>query len=392
MKVLVTSCTNNSSLVAMRALHRDGLEIVGVDERRLPFGLHSNCAAPYEIISSMDSPGFVDRLVRVINKHRPDVLLPFGAALQASQAKEVLCRSTNLLIPDFNAFVALNDKRMIVEQCKQNGILSPELLDLEDARNKLQRGLIEAVVVKPRLNLGGGEGVTIITNSDELDQAVTAVEKRFGEALVMEFIPGPDSDNIALQVVFDRSSRPIGYFSMRKTRLYPSRIGIAAAAVSIHRSDLLALIKPLFARLQWQGPADIEFKIDSRTGDIWLIEVNGRFSGAVGFAISCGVNLPLLACKASLGENLHEATAPEFRAGVKYWNPVMYSRAIMVAAFMGKSRAGLPSQIVHELRGERVGNPYRISDPAPLIGKGLYQIWDWIRATHTRDTRHRINK
>ena len=171
---------------------------------------------------------------------------------------------------------------------------------------------------------------------------------------------------------------------MQKTRLQPSRVGNAAAAVSVHRPDLMALVTPLFARLRWQGPADIDFKIDSRTGDAWLIEVNGRFSGAVGFAIGCGINLPLLACKAALGEKLPEAAEPEFRSGVKYWNPVMYARAVAAAAFSGEPRSDLPAQIVRELRGERVGNPYRFSDPAPLIGKGLYQLHDWFRGKCTR--------
>ena len=372
----------------MRSLHSEGFEIVGVDDRRLPLGLHSRCAPPYETISSADTDEFVDELVAIINKHEPDVLLPFGTTtLPISRGKELLCRTTNLLIPDFDTFSAINDKCLIIDSCKQNSIPIPGLLNLEQAKHAFKNSLIEAVVVKPRRNLGGGVGVSIISDTSVLEQVVTDVERQFGETLIQEFIPGPDSNNIALQVVFDRTSRPVGYFSMQKTRLRPSRVGNAAAAVSVHRPDLLALVTPLFARLGWQGPADIEFKIDSRTGDAWLIEVNGRFSGAVGFAISCGVNLPLLACKAALGEKLPEAMAPEFHAGIKYWNPVTYAPAIATAAFSGESRSDLPAQIVRELRGKRFGNPYRLSDPAPLIGKGLYQLHGWFRKKCARAVR-----
>jgi hypothetical protein len=90
MKVLVTNCTKNSTLTVMRALSSAGVEIVGADERRLPFDLHSRCAAPYETISNANSPDFIDDLNHIINKYKPDVLLPFGAAIQASQAKETL--------------------------------------------------------------------------------------------------------------------------------------------------------------------------------------------------------------------------------------------------------------------------------------------------------------
>lgn len=375
MKVLVTNCTRNSGLFVMRALHQAGLDIVGVDKRRLPFALHSRCAPPYELIESVDTADFIDGLLRVIEKHKPDVLLPLGGSvLQASQAKETLCQWTTLLVPEFETFVAVNDKRFILEQCKRCGVPCPELLDAKGAKTALRDGLIEAVVVKPLLHIGGGAGVSIITDAEELNWSVADIENRFGEALITEYVPGPDSNNVALHVVFDRESRPIGCFSIQKTRLHPPRVGISAAAVSVHRWDLLRLVRPLFARLRWQGPADIEFKIDSRTGEARFIEVNPRFSGALGFAIGCGVNLPLLTCKAALGERLPVATAPDFRAGVKCWNPAVYARAIIAAAKSGNSLFDLPAQISSELRGDRTGSPYRLSDPAPLVGKILHQI------------------
>ncbi len=377
MKVLVGNCTFNSGLAIMRSLHSAGAEVVGADARRLPFNLHSRCSPPYEQIAPAKSADFVDSLVRVLDKHKPDVLLPCGAAQECSQAKDVLSQSTSLLVPDSDTFSAVHDKRLIVEQCKQSGIRTPELLDVDSGRKLLRSGRVEAVIVKPRQNFGGGKGVSIVTHVEELDRLTKDIEDRFGEALIAEFVPGPDGANIAIQVLFDRYSRLIGHFALQKIRLYPPRVGISAVGVSIHRADLLQSILPMFTRLQWQGPADIEFKIDSRTGEAWLIEVNARFSGAVGFAIACGVNLPLLSCQAAMGEELPETTTPVYRAGVKYWSPVMYTRAIAAAVRNGESLASLPAQIYDELHGERVGNPYRMSDPAPLVGKTLYQIREW---------------
>ena len=78
-----------------------------------------------------------------------------------------------------------------------------------------------------------------------------------------------------------------------------------------------------------------------------------------------------------MGVELPESTTPTYPAGVKYWSPVMYTRAIVAAVRRGDSLTALPAQIYTELRGERVGNPYRLSDPAPLVGKTLYQIREW---------------
>jgi hypothetical protein len=117
----------------------------------------------------------------------------------------------------------------------------------------------------------------------------------------------------------------LGVITGLKTRLQPAGVGIGCAAVSVHRIDLLQLILPMFTRLRWQGPADVDFKIDSRTGQAWLIEVNARFSGSVEFAIACGVNLPFISCQAAMGLELPESTTPAYPEGVKYCNPIMYT-------------------------------------------------------------------
>jgi hypothetical protein len=54
----------------------------------------------------------------------------------------------------------------------------------------------------------------------------------------------------------------------------------------------------------------------------------------------------------------------------------MYTRAIVAAVRQGESPIRLPAQVCRELRGTRVGNPYRLSDPAPMVGKLLQQIGD----------------
>jgi predicted ATP-grasp superfamily ATP-dependent carboligase len=360
----------------MRSLHDQGIKVVGADARRLPFGLHSRYVPPYERLAFAESPALIESLLRVIAEHRPDVLLPFGLAAECSQAKDSLSESVNLLIPDFDTFTAVNDKRQIVEQCAIGGIQTPALLDIESATRMLQDRVAEAIVVKPRKNLGGGEGVVIVSDAQDLGRVISRIESSFGEALISEFVPGPDSANLAMQLLFDRDRRLIGHFVLQKFRLQPPRVGITGAAVSVHRVDLLDLVLPLFRRLRWQGPADIEFKIDPSTGDAWLIEVNARFSGAVGFAIACGVNLPLLSCQAAIGMELPESTEPNYRSGIRYWSPIMYTRAIVAAVRQGESPIRLPAQVCRELRGTRVGNPYRLSDPAPMVGKLLQQIGD----------------
>ena len=84
----------------------------------------------------------------------------------------------------------------------------------------------------------------------------------------------------------------------------------------------------MLRQLKWKGPADIEFKMDAKDQKMKLIEINARFSGAVNFPISCGIDLPELTCQATLGRVDSIKDENDYVEGVKYWNPAQYFRSV----------------------------------------------------------------
>jgi predicted ATP-grasp superfamily ATP-dependent carboligase len=71
----------------------------------------------------------------------------------------------------------------------------------------------------------------------------------------------------------------------------------------------------LLDRLDWQGPAMVEFKMDEATGVPVLMEINGRFWGSLQLAIDAGVDFPALLVEAALGGDPEPVT--EYRHGVR---------------------------------------------------------------------------
>lgn len=57
----------------------------------------------------------------------------------------------------------------------------------------------------------------------------------------------------------------------------------------------------LLARLNWQGVAMVEYKIDASTGMPYLMEINGRFWGSLQLAIDAGVDFPRLLLEVATG-------------------------------------------------------------------------------------------
>ncbi len=67
--------------------------------------------------------------------------------------------------------------------------------------------------------------------------------------------------------------------------------------------------------LGWHGVAMMEYKQDRRTGELVLMEVNGRFWGSLELAVDAGVDFPFLAFE--LARGIRPAAPPDYALGVK---------------------------------------------------------------------------
>ena len=72
----------------------------------------------------------------------------------------------------------------------------------------------------------------------------------------------------------------------------------------------------LLRDINWHGPAQVEFKMDARTGRPVLMEVNGRFWGALALSVEAGVDFPHLACLLATGQAL--PGVPDYPVGLRY--------------------------------------------------------------------------
>ena len=305
MKVLLTSCTLNSSLLVLRTLVGNGHEVIAVDDRLLPFGMHSRYVDRYEQVPHWRDPKYYDVIFDLIIKHRPDVVLPISGAEVFSNKLHKFQDLTNILLPNFESFISLNNKKNILMQCRKFSIPHSELIeDIDVAEERLSNNDIEAVVIKPSHNYGGGTGIQIVSDARRVRDIFSNVKEVFGECFMCEYVPGPDKNNYSLQMIFDHDSKPVCQFAFQKLRISPLRTGVTAVAVSKKVPNFVRSVLPMLQQLNWKGPLDFDLKLDSKDSQLKVIELNARFSGAVGFSIASGIDFPELTCQAALGKKI----------------------------------------------------------------------------------------
>ncbi|MFQ5963203.1 MAG: ATP-grasp domain-containing protein [Candidatus Scalinduaceae bacterium] len=183
-----------------------------------------------------------------------------------------------------------------------------------------------------------------------------------------------------LNLIFDKKGKLAAYFTTKKIRQWPITGGISALSISTNEWKLVEMVLPFFEKWRWEGPAEVEIKIDSRDNKPKLIEINPRFWGYIGFPIRCGVNFPMIACKLAQGHKAQHREYLKYPVGIKYINPSAYIKVIMQDIINSKNKINVIPRVLTELKGKKVSNNVQLSDPLPIIGKMLLELKSGIKS------------
>jgi predicted ATP-grasp superfamily ATP-dependent carboligase len=173
-------------------------------------------------------------------------------------------------------------------------------------------------VVKPRRTFTLANGRlqlrrhAVVETPDGLDAALEARRDRDGSLpLVQALVPGRALSTTA--VVQD--GRIVGYAARETLSFHPIAGGTSVRKRTVPPDDAgvqeaLALLRAI----RFEGLGEVEFQVGA-DGVPRLMEIGVRLHGWVPLAIAAGVDLPLLAARALLGERLPEASG--YRVGVQ---------------------------------------------------------------------------
>lgn len=378
MKVLVTGATRNVGMAAIRALAKEGCEVIGADERRLPFGVYSRYIKSYYLHPEVHEDGYLSAIFKIIEIEKPDVLLPFCGMRQIIKERRKIERLTNILMPDEKSFLIAYDNQTTLEECQKIGIACPKIFTEEEAIQELKKDShgkgAAKFILKPRADIGGAYGVSMIGDEGTLQKLKRETEKFYGKTVIEEYIPGNTEAMRTVTLLFNKTSKLAAYFTTKKLRAWPTTGGIGVLLVSTNEWDLVEMVLPFFEKWQWQGAAEVEIKIDVRDGKPKLIEINPRFGGYLGFPCQCGLNLPWIACELAQGITTSNGVYPSYSEGVEYIHPYPYLKSALSEMVSSNNRSKVIKNIYHELKGEKVSNNFECREWKVIFAKMLFEL------------------
>ena len=385
--VLVTDGDERSALAAVRSLGRAGYRVIVAASRRHSLAGASRWCQDTVLVPDLRAgrAEYAAAVSAACTSIGVDVLLPMTDASVLAMLASPPPAPTRLPMGSYAAFAALSDKEAVTTAAAAVGLRVPRQLRLASPADAATlAGQLEApVVLKPARSVSLAAGtrhhVVHAASAADLAAVVAQLTPDAFPVLVQERIVGPGTGVFLLY--WDGL---VASFAHRRLREKPPSGGVSVYCESVPldaslRDRALALIR----HFDWRGVAMVEFKIDSRTGEPVLMEINGRFWGSLQLALDAGVDFPRLLVEAALG------TAPVpvsgYREGVRsrwFWGDVDH---LLARLLRSPARLALPPDAPSRARAtlEWVASltrgrdqVFRLADPAPAWRESV----DWFRS------------
>lgn len=306
-KVLITDAYARQTLPMAKAFKELGCTVTVLCFSKLDVGYASKYPDKKIILNCKkdDYDKQLEIIEKLAEKGLFDIIVPMNdySALFLSRNKERLSKYSKIAVNDWPIFNLAIDKLNTMRICEKYDIPSPKTFLSDKPFDELEiKKLRFPVVVKPRTACGS-IGFNIVKDKDKLCKLLLEYDHSLGPLLIQEYIPQSGSQYGA-EVFRDKKGNFTTLIIDEKPRWFPLDGGSPTMNFTIENKRMEQICKDLLNAMNWNGYANIDFVVDSRTNEPLIIEVNARISAAVKLCYVSGVNIASQILENEFGEDV----------------------------------------------------------------------------------------
>lgn len=383
--VLVLDSQSQRALSACRTLGKKGLSVTaGGHSRFLPAMLSKysddSFIHPDPLV---DNRAFVDRLETHLADRDYVAVFPMNdetTNILSYNKDRLEATGTRVGAEDWETHQLANDKKRLYELVEELDVLVPEthaptsMTDVE----RIDEERSYTVIIKPRRTTTENEDGSLSSNrisgtyyvapeEDLVERYRSIIEGNASlEAeypLVQEYV---DGDRIKCTLGLAHEGELIAFFQLTWSREYPTSGGVGAIRQGVWEPKMKEYADRVVEALDWTGPVHVEF-LQTRDGDYYLLEVNGRYWGSLPVTINSGVDIPWLHYQQLAGE-VPAPRPPGYRTDVEQRN-LFFKDVLWLREQLSRRNlsAIVPFTTSFFTTHEELMDP---SDPLPFLGLG----------------------
>jgi predicted ATP-grasp superfamily ATP-dependent carboligase len=313
MSVIILDGHLKSALTCVRSLGASAIEIVCGAERISALACHSKFVERRFVYTSpkIDQKQFISDIQKEakhivkMSGEKPIVFCFSDATmLTLSHAYSELKEYLILQIPSFEAVELASDKARTYAKAQELTVPTITVYGEHESDRVVYPAVVKnrhSIVWKDDKSISGS--ADFVFSKEGLRAQYEKIKESTGEApLVQEFVQG---DEYGVEMVCDNGA-PLATFVHKRIRSLSPRGGAAVVKETAEESKEVALMRTyaysLASSLHWHGPVMVEFKINKKTGEVLLMEINGRWWGSLPLAVKAGVDFPMIAYRLARGE------------------------------------------------------------------------------------------
>lgn len=293
--------------------------------------------------------------------------------LAAEKHHEQLSRYFLKPHPAPDVILGVVDKRRLyaaAERCSVGVPASREVTSPDDVKGLKAAGWLVKPSVRYLLDDRGGI-VTFLQATGATKAIGGAPEKAAAEvlaagfpAILQEAVPGPFENLVTLAISVGRDGRVLDWFAARKQYEYPEPFGDGLIVKTTRDPGLLEPCVRLLREIGYWGICDIEFKLDTRSGQYKILDANPRTWLWLNLGTRSGHNLLLHAYAQATGLDLR---LPAAAHRDRRWVSPRGSLAFLTRCY-SPTRHGLllPLRLMIGAASTILGNWWAFRDPLYL--------------------------
>ena len=265
--------------------------------------------------------------------------------------------------------IELLDKQRTLELAQSANVPTPQFFavnQLSDIDLHIER-MHFPLILKPLstysfARLYGSKYVPI-GSRQELDNKAGELLDDQIEFMVCEMVPGPDTAACSYYTYRDHNGDELLNLTKRCVRRNPINEGTGTYQITEHLPEVADLGRRFFDSIDYRGYGNIEFKRDSRDGQLKVIECHSRFTAVQEQLVKAGVDSALIAYRDLTGQPVTAINGCEEHVAI--WSPLPDFRAFeQVKALEGKSWMHWLQSMQHR---KLVFPIFSMADPMPFV-------------------------
>jgi D-aspartate ligase len=312
------------------------------------------------------------------------IMVGCDESLEFVEAHETALRE-RYVVEEFKADLrrAMLDKLDTLVLARQAGVPIPNFWPVDTVEDVLavRAELRFPVMVKPLNSLTfmeefGRKLFIVREDFDEVVEKVRLCRERGHKVMVVEMIPGPDN----LLTSYYTYRTPGGKLLYDYTKSVIRRWPVNRGGTCFHQSEWLPetaeMGRRMFEGIGWQGIGNVEFKRDTRDGQLKIIEVNGRLTAGHPLVTRGGAPIDVIVYAHLTGQEL-----PRFEGysqSLRLWDPL---RDFMAFLQLRKSGELSLRGWLRSIFAQKIVLPFFcFDDPRPGLAEGVGLLGKLVRA------------